>query len=54
MDMSFSKFQEIVKVKEAWYAAVHRMAKSGTLLSDWTQQQIWNKDLFVIDLKAFN
>ena len=34
--MSLSKFQEMVKDREAWYAAVHRVAKSETLLSDWT------------------
>ena len=34
MDMNLSKFQEIVKDKEAWYVAVHRVAKSWTQLSD--------------------
>ena len=28
MDMSFSKLPEIVKGREAWSAAVHRVAKS--------------------------
>ena len=28
--------QEMVKVREAWNAAVHGVAKSQTLLSDWT------------------
>ena len=28
MDMSLSKFQEIVKDREAWYATVHKVAKS--------------------------
>ena len=36
MDMSFSKLQEIVKDREVWHAAVHRVAKSQTRLSDWT------------------
>ena len=30
VDMSLSKFQEIVKDEEAWFAAVHRDAKSWT------------------------
>ena len=30
VDMSFGKFQEIVKDREAWNAAVHRFAKSWT------------------------
>ena len=34
MDMSLSKFQEIVKDREAWHATVHRVAKSQMLLSD--------------------
>ena len=34
MDMSFSKLQEIGKDREAWRAAVHRIARSQTRLSD--------------------
>ena len=34
MDMSMSKLQEMVKDREAWHAAVHRVAKSRTQLSD--------------------
>ena len=33
-DMSLTKFQEMVKYREAWCAAVHRAAKSRTRLSD--------------------
>ena len=36
MDMSWSKLQEMVKVREAWRAAVHGFTKSWTWLSDWT------------------
>ena len=37
MDMSLNKFQEVVKDREAWSAAVHGVTKSQTRLSNRTR-----------------
>ena len=37
MDMGLGGFQELVMNREAWRAAIHGVAKSWTLLSDWTE-----------------
>ena len=36
MDMSSSKFQDLVMDREGWHAAVHGVTKSQTWLSNWT------------------
>ena len=40
---SLSKFREIVMDREAWHAAVHRVAKSRTRLSNWmtNNNRLW-------------
>ena len=34
MDLSFSELWELVMDREAWHAAIHRVTKSWTRLSD--------------------
>ena len=52
MDVSLSELREMVMDREAWWAAIHRVAKSRTRLSDWTELSCvyWTflfwKDLF--------
>ena len=37
MDMGLGELQEFVMDREAWHAAIHRIAKSWTQLSDLTE-----------------
>ena len=49
MEMSLSKIRDrLVIDREAWYAAVHGVAKSQTQLSDWTELSKQNRFLLSI------
>ena len=43
MDMSFSKFRELVMDREAWCAVIHGVAKNWTRLSDWNELNWGNR-----------
>ena len=56
MDMNLSKLWAIVKDREAWLAAVHRVAKSRRWLSNWTTviqcNFIWTQNNKILPLKT--
>ena len=51
--ITYSMVMNLVKGREAWRAAVHRVAKSQTWLSDWTTRN-WNLNIYVYTLMRYS
>ena len=55
MDMSLGNLRQLVMNTEAWHAAVHRVAKSWTQLSDWTELNLeWWEFYWIISPKMWS
>ena len=50
MYMSLSELQALVMDREAWRAAIHRVAKSWIWLSDWTELHTYSHLIFTTEL----
>ena len=50
MDLSLSKLWEILKDREVWHAALHKVAKNWTQLSNWTVTKTLNFELVNMNL----
>ena len=49
VDISLSKLQELVMDRETWHATFHRVAKSRTQLSNWTERFIYRRSFYLVN-----